>query len=217
MRASYALAAEDFQWLNVCRRQGGIEMKSIVLAALLGSLLSGALAGVTYAQAVPASSKDPDSTQAGPPPKPRESPIYWGGSITLSFGNPTHVGISPLVGFKLTPKMSIGTELTYEYLKYDGAREGSNNYGGSAFTRYRILPQFYGHAEYRAISYEILTSPTTSYRETVPFLLVGGGLSQLVAPRTYAYAEVLFDLLNDDLSPYDSGDPIISFGVGVGF
>lgn len=81
-----------------------------------------------------------DSTQASPPPppKPRESTIYWGGSITLSFGNSTHVGISPLVGFKLTPKMSIGIELTCEYLKYDGAREGSNNYGASAFTRYRI-------------------------------------------------------------------------------
>jgi len=192
-------------------------MNSIAQAALITTLLIGTMSGIGHAQGSPSSASTADSTQAPPPPKPRESPIYWGGSITLSFGNPTHVGISPLVGFKLTPKLSIGTELTYEYLKYDGAREGSNNYGGSAFTRYRILPQFYSHAEYRAISYEILTSPTTSYRETVPFLLVGGGLSQLVAPRTYAYAEVLFDLLNDDLSPYDSGDPIISFGIGVGF
>jgi len=50
----------------------------------------------------------------------------------------------------------------------------------------------------------------------VPFLLLGGGLVQRISPRTALTVEVLFDVLQDDNSPYDSGEPFVSVGVGVG-
>ena len=62
-----------------------------------------------------------------------------------------------------------------------------------------------------------LTSATTSEREWVPFLLLGGGLSKMVGARSWAYVEVLVDVLQDDNSPYDDWDPFVSVGVGVGF
>ncbi len=39
----------------------------------------------------------------------------------------------------------------------------------------------------------------------------------MISPNVWAYAEVLFDVLNDTNSPYDEWDPWISVGVGVGF
>ena len=48
-------------------------------------------------------------------------------------------------------------------------------------------------------------------------MLLGGGFSQNIGPNTWAFVEVLFDVINDDNSPYESGDPFISFGIGVGF
>jgi hypothetical protein len=99
----------------------------------------------------------------------------------------------------------------------------SSNYGGSIFARYRIIPQIYAHAEYVYFSYEQISSINfsgNSYnteRVWVPFLLLGGGVSQMVSPGVWVFAEVLFDVINDPNSPYKSGDPFVSFGVGVGF
>ncbi len=154
---------------------------------------------------------------AAPPSRPLSERIYYGGSVILSFGDVTRIGIYPMIAYKFTPKLSGGVEVGYEWLKFDNYDETANNYGGSVFGNYRVLPQLYAHAEYQMINYEIFTSATTSDREWVPFLLVGGGFSKLMGRNTWAYVEVLFDVLNDDNSPYADGEPIISVGVGVGF
>ena len=43
------------------------------------------------------------------------------------------------------------------------------------------------------------------------------GFVQPIGRNTVAYAEVLFDVLQDEKSPYKSGEPFFSIGVGVGF
>jgi hypothetical protein len=154
---------------------------------------------------------------AAPPSRPLSERVYYGGSVILSFGDVTRIGIYPMIAYKFTPKLSGGVEVGYEWLKFDNYDETANNYGGSIFGNYRIVPQLYAHAEYQLINYEIFTSATTSDRDWVPFFLVGGGFSKLLGGHTWAYVEVLFDVLNDDNSPYASGEPIISVGVGVGF
>lgn len=154
---------------------------------------------------------------AAPPSRPLRDRVYYGGSVIVSFGDVTRIGIYPMIAYKLKPKLSVGVEAGYEWLKYDNIDQTANNYGGSIFGNYRIVPQLYAHAEYQMINYEIFTSSTTSERDWVPFFLVGGGFSRLVGKNTWAYVEVLFDVLNDANSPYDNGDPIISVGVGVGF
>ncbi|HEX7878140.1 MAG TPA: hypothetical protein VF720_01945 [Candidatus Eisenbacteria bacterium] len=199
---------------------------SKLAATLAPALLVGSLAGASFA-ADPAS---PDSAagkpdtlqvQAAPPPSRsarQPSRIYYGGSAVVGFGNPDHVGFFPSLGYKLSPRVSIGGEIGYEYLKYDGVKNGFNNYGGSLFSRVKLTPRLFGHAEYQAISTELATSPLSdNERVVVPYLLVGGGMIQPISANASAYAEVLFDVLQDENSPYDSGEPFISFGVGVGF
>ena len=149
---------------------------------------------------------------------------YYGGNIGFSFWNDYfYLSISPLVGYKITPQFSVGAKIGYAYSSDSSVDPTFNtsNYGGSLFTRYRIIPQFYLHGEFAYISYEnVYLRPLGGYtteRNWVPFLLLGGGFSQMISPNVWAYAEVLFDVINDSNSPYESGDPFISFGVGVGF
>ncbi len=143
--------------------------------------------------------------------------LYFGGSVTVSFGDVTRIGVYPMIAYKFTPKLSVGAEVGYEWLDYDDFDQMANNYGWSVFSRYRIIPKLFAHAEYQMVNYEIFTSPTTSDREWIPYFLVGGGLASRIGPNTWGYIEVLFDVLNDDHSPYDEGEPFISAGVGVGF
>jgi hypothetical protein len=145
---------------------------------------------------------------------------YFGGSLGLMFGSYTQIGIYPLYGYKINPKLSVGTMISYEYVsdKQYKPTFTTSTYGGSLFTRYRIIPQFYAHVEYAQMNYELFDyygGPTG--REWVPFLYVGGGYCQLMGGRSWMYMQILFDVLQDSRSPYESGDPIFSVGVGVGF
>jgi hypothetical protein len=171
------------------------------------------------------------TTAATAPVKPVSSKpalrdrIYFGGSVVFSVGGDvTHIGVYPMIGYKLRPKVSVGAELGYEHVSYDNFNQSADNYGGSVFTRYRVIPAMYLHAEYQMVNYEVFTSSpsvavpqATSDREWVPFLLVGGGVGKPVGQRMWAYVEVLFDVLQDNNSPYDDWEPFISVGVNVGF
>jgi hypothetical protein len=184
------------------------------VAALL--VVSGPAMGQTATPAAADSAREASAPPAEPA-EPREKRVYFGGTIGLSFGEPTHVGIYPMIGYKLTRQLSIGGKIGYEYLKYDHV-EGFNNYGGSVFTRIRPLPRMYGHAEYQWISSEFPGSDFGGNdRDVVPYFLVGAGFVQPFTPTTAGYVEILFDLIQDEHSAYDSGEPIINFGVTVGF
>jgi hypothetical protein len=156
-------------------------------------------------------------------PTSHESKWYYGGTVGFSFWNDyTYIGIYPLVGYKVTPKFSIGGKIGYSYYNYHNTDLSTNNYGGSVFTRYRVIPQFYLHGEFVYFSYEqqtydLQTREYGTERNWVPFILLGGGLSQNIGQNVWAYVEVLFDVLQDENSPYEGWDPFISIGVGVGF
>ncbi|NOX17176.1 MAG: hypothetical protein GXO87_02710 [Chlorobi bacterium] len=145
--------------------------------------------------------------------------IYYGGGLGLTFGSYTRISIKPIIGYKITPKLSLGVTFEYEYIKdkrYPTTQTYSN-YGGSVFSRFRIIPQIYLHAEYAYMSYEFSTFSGGSVREGVPFLFLGGGFSQQFSPGVTGYFQILFDVLNNENSPYASGEPFYSVGVSVGF
>jgi hypothetical protein len=165
---------------------------------------------------------------ATPPPPPPATPgttkpplrerIYYGGSVVFSFGSDmSRIGVFPMIAYKVRPKLSVGLEAGYEHVSWDDFDQSADNYGGSVFSRYRLLPQMYLHAEYQMVNYEIFTGLNTSERDWVPFLLLGGGISRKVGGRSWAYVEVLVDVLQSDDSPYEDWEPVMSVGVGVGF
>ena len=150
---------------------------------------------------------------------PLSERMYFGGSLGLTFGTYTRIGLYPLAAYKFTPKLSGGVKVLYEYVKdnfYTPAYE-SSNYGGSLFTRYRLFPSLYLHAEYEMVNYQWFSFNGEKIREWVPFLYLGGGYSQSLGGSSWLNMQVLFDVLQDSRSPYRQWEPIISVGVGVGF
>ena len=188
-------------------------------------LLTGFVFCSVYAEENTLTKSTTSSTQTTQPPA-AESRWYYGGNIGFSFWNDYfYLGVYPLVGYKVTPKLSLGAKVGYAYISDDRYEPlpalNTSNYGASLFSRYRIIPQLYAHAEFAYWSYENAINITSQGYDTervwVPYLLLGGGFSQNVGPNIWLFAEVLFDVINDENSPYESGEPFISFGAGVGF
>jgi len=167
-------------------------------------------------------SNQPKEVQQSEPSK-----WYYGGTVGFNFwGDYFYLSVNPLVGYQVSPKFSVGGKVHYSYINDSRSELGdftSHNYGASIFTRYRPIYQAYLHAEFAYASYENLTSfniSTKSWgseRTWVPFLLLGGGFVQNIGPNASVYAEILFDVIQDENSPYEDWDPIISVGAGIGF
>lgn len=169
--------------------------------------------------------QEADTTNAGwqesAPEQKEKSPskFYFGGNVGLNFGDYFRIRIAPLVGYRLTAKASAGVKIAYEYIEDKRYSETvtSHNYGGSFFTRYRFHPKGYAQVEFAAMSYQYKVSEAESDREWIPFILVGGGFMQRIAGNSWAFIEVMFDVLQDDKSPYKDWEPWVSVGAGVGF
>ena len=195
-------------------------MKHFLLALLF------TVSSLSFAQEKDSANVKEETTPETTKPPSKESRWYYGGEVGFGFSsNYFSIGIEPIVGYKITPKFSVGGKIGYTYIsdsRYDPLPTlNTSNYGGSIFSRYRIIPQLYAHAEFAYWSFEEAIDITDDGYDTdrvwVPFLLLGGGFSQMISPNVWAYAEVLFDVLNDTNSPYEEWDPWISVGVGVGF
>lgn len=150
--------------------------------------------------------------------KPRSDRLYFGGYFNLSLGKYTLLGIEPMVGFKLTQRLSVGAKIRYDYISDKRYSETYNasNYGASLFTRFN-LKRIYLHAEYAGYNYKLYNELGNSHREWIPFLFLGAGFSQRLGGRTSLNAQILFDVLHDDGSPYGNWEPFYSIGIGVGF
>ena len=145
--------------------------------------------------------------------------VYYGGYLNVQLGTYSVVGATPLIAYKITPRFSTGAQFTYNYIgdKRTGTRINSTNYGASVFSRFRIIPELYLHAEYQQMNFDYGYDYGGEIREWVPFFFVGGGFSQPVSENVWLNAQVLFDVLQSDKSPYANWEPFYSVGFGVGF
>lgn len=151
--------------------------------------------------------------------KGRNEKVYYGGYANFSVGTYTRIGFEPLIAYKLFPKFSVGTKLSYEYVKdkrYETNHE-SSNFGIGIFARRRFFKRLYAHIEYSEMNYKIYDSLGSSDRYWVSFLYLGGGISLPVSKAASLNAEVLWDLIQDQHSPYKTVQPFFNVGIGIGF
>ena len=187
-------------------------MRRILSCLVLTCLLAGAWSASARAQDSTATTGVRDTTAARPP-----SRIYYGGALTLSISRRlTQVSVQPFVGYKLDAKASLGARASYEYFKDSRIVPSaqSHSYGGGIFSRYRFVPQAYGQVELSGIQYDWSDSRG---RDFVPFFLVGGGYAQPIGPRTWLTVDVMFDLLQDEGSPYRDSTPRVTTGITANF
>ena len=84
--------------------------------------------------------------------------LWYGGGINLGFSQGPDLslfnfGVSPIVGYKITPELSVGPRIDYDYSYYKYAigntiqKLNTHNFGVGAFARYKFLPMIFAHLE----------------------------------------------------------------------
>ncbi|NBU35569.1 MAG: hypothetical protein EBS35_03220 [Bacteroidetes bacterium] len=85
------------------------------------------------------------------------SKIWYGGGLNLGFSgqsglNVLQLGASPMVGYKILPRWSIGPRVSFLASRYSGRAFINKitpiNWGVGVFTRIKIIQAIFAHAEY---------------------------------------------------------------------
>lgn len=146
--------------------------------------------------------------------------VYFGGNFGLQFGNQTVVDVNPLIGYRLTEKLSVGVTVTYIYYRFKDPYNiypsySTNIFGGSVFTRYFFLENIFAHAEGEVLNLEVPDYVRQRYvRENIFGFYVGGGYRQPMGERSSLNILLLYNLNENRNSPYQN--PIIRIGFGFG-
>ncbi|MFC5270048.1 hypothetical protein [Adhaeribacter terreus] len=113
-----------------------------------------------------------------------------GGSFGISFGTYTYINAAPILGYRLTDRITVGTGLSYFYIN-DPYFEGSL-LGGKLFAQGMVYKTFFGHAEYELVD----------FRNNFSVILAGAGYRQMFSERAGLDLMVLFDLNQNGRSFY---------------
>lgn len=167
-------------------------------------------------------------------PKPKEKKTLWdriyvGGNVGFQFGTVTDIEVSPHIGYKLYPRLSVGVGLTYEYYKqkaniYNPYNINTHIYGYSLFSRVTLIEDLgktfgigngisiIGQAEYERLSLDNIFKyySTEEGRFWIDSFLVGGGISQAMGRRSSVYMMIMWNLNETVNTPYSN--PIFKFG-----
>ena len=151
------------------------------------------------------------------------SRLVLGGGINALFGNGyASVGISPMVGYKFTNNLVAGVGLGYQYNQQPDLNFSNPYYSSTVYydkenivypnlwakyTVWRIL--YIGtQLEYDLIHLNEPALDINGYQITANVnvnatcWLVGAGIKQPLGGRVYFYVELMYDVLQQDYSPY---------------
>lgn len=174
---------------------------------------------------VPPPSPTRSTPPASPPPAVRKpvpsaeeqtikDKLYLGGNAGLNFfGRTFFVDVSPIVGFKITEKFSVGPGVVYQYVS--SRNLSYSNYGLKGFARFLFVPSLFAHVEHEILNVPVLGySPTgklaVERRLHVSSTFVGAGYRQHVSERFALDTIVLFNLQPNELTPYSN--PVLRIG-----
>lgn len=163
--------------------------------------------------------QDENHGQEDEKPSLRER-IFFGGSFGFGFGDITFIDLSPVAGYKISPRFSAGLGAVYQYTKYKQLDFSSNTYGGRAFGIAKLFDPVFAQLEYEYLNYEYLDFPEGQTRADFSSVLAGGGVSQPLSKNVFLNFTALYnfsyDLNNSEYKPYDS-PWVIRVGVTAGF
>ena len=149
--------------------------------------------------------------------------IYFGGNAGLG-GWPSlnyfYLEASPLVGYRITDRLSVGTTLTYIYLKQSLIFRSqispnqyiysyrTNIFGFTPFTRFFLNKWLFLHAEYNMYNADVIKSylvdnnnrlVVNTEREFVLFPLLGGGVSYALSENGGFMIMALYNPFHDQI------------------
>jgi hypothetical protein len=155
------------------------------------------------------------------PGKPLSDRIFIGGNAALSFGDITFVGVSPIVGYKVTDKWMVGVGGSYYYFRDNFYNYSTSIYGGLLMSRYIVYKGLFLEGDFEENNQDAITvtDPINGIysldRKWIPSLLLGGGYSQEIGGRSSFFISILYDVIQNPNSQYYR-IPVIRAGVGFG-
>lgn len=181
------------------------------------------LALAAVACLVPAAAAAAPAADAGPreaPPPAWTKRLFFGGSAAASFGAVDAVAAAPLVGYRVTSRVSVGAQPFYRYAKYKDVSPHvtTHDYGADVFARVRVVGGFFVQGQYEWIDYDAVTASGATRRRSASTTFAGVGYTVGAGP-VGVYVVALYDLGydgRDPLRPYD-GPWLVQAGVAVGF
>lgn len=149
--------------------------------------------------------------------------IFWGGELGLSFGSYTHIAVNPVVGYRLTNRLSAGVGVNYTYAKSTYYNYSGNMYGGNIFASFTIikdmgevLPMWGGggillYAEYNIMNIEDYYDFPGITEKWIPSPMAGPAYQTPIGPKSYMLIMLLFNFNESTLNPYPN--PVIKVSV----
>lgn len=165
----------------------------------------------------------------------RKSNLFTGGSIALGFSNNSfQIGASPVLGYSIASWIDAGITVNYNYvsfrdvyINFSDDKIRRSTYGGGAFTRLYPVRFLFAHVqfEHNYITEKFIPGngdATSKNKVEANSLLLGAGYASdryAESGRPFFYISLLFDVMNNEFSPYTSATgvirPIIRAGVQV--
>lgn len=145
--------------------------------------------------------------------------IFYGGDIGLSFGTMTYVSINPIVGYRVTNRLSAGVGVNYTFAKSHYYNYRGSMYGGNVFASFTVIKNlgevlsFYQgsgillYGEYNIMNISSYYDfPGTSIKY-IASPMAGVAFQSPIGSRSYLLIMILFNFNESSISPYSN--PII--------
>ena len=160
------------------------------------------------------------------------SRLIAGGSLGAVFGDYTNLDFSPIIGYRFNDYIAAGINLNAQYGSYrlrdyygnTSQRDKYTIFGAGVWGRVYPVPFLFVHIQ---PEYNFISQSSTYYNDpapkqtfktnySVPSLLVGAGYTQSVGGRVGIGISILYDVIQDDRSPYRN-NVVYRVGAGLGF
>jgi len=150
--------------------------------------------------------------------------IFWGGNIGLMFGNYTYIAVDPVVGYRLTNRLSAGIGGNYSWTKSTYYDYVGQTYGCNVFASFTLIKNlsevlpFYDnggillYGELSLINTSDLYNILPYGREVWAYTPMAGFAYQSpIGPRSYMLVMILYNFNESSVSPYPNPVFRISF------
>lgn len=150
--------------------------------------------------------------------------IFTGGGFGLSFSSTyDFISVSPIIGYRLSPKLAAGTSIIFRYTNYKYVTPSVNttDYGISPFLRFQFYGPLFLHAEYEYLNTQYINANSEKVRQDFSSFMAGGGFFQPVGRKAALFITALYNFsyrtpLPNQYYPYNS-PLVLRAGITAGF
>jgi len=141
--------------------------------------------------------------------KPFKERFFLGGTLQLLVGDPTSIDFSPLAGYKLNKRWSVGVGGSYRISFGSDKSKYANHidqdvYGYRVFSEYILFKGIFVHGEFESMNKKLENQLSDQPKRIwVNGLMAGLGKEYRFAKNVKGNVMVLYNFLHSEDSPYD--------------